>query len=491
MSAGPCRRCGVARRLRTWAGCLGVLAGFSSAGPREGAVQAPQRDGALTLVGTSSVTGLVTTTDATPRPLRRAKVTLSSGLVTTPRAVLTDDNGAYVFTGLAPGNYTIVATRAGFITGAYGSTRPGSTQGVPVAVVAGQTTSGLDIRLARGAVVTGTVRSASGQPVPDFQVSVMPASGLTLEQIARQMTSTTDDRGIYRVFGLAAGDYVVMARPSNLSAVELRRVSADEVRRAQAAMTSSISATAPLAGASAPVPVATVAAPAATLTYAPVFHPGTADPAAATVVRLAAGEERAGVDLTTVIVPTARVAGTLVDVEGRPASNTMVNIQRVDGTQMLEPDLGRFSARTNAAGQFGITNVVPGRYRVVARSAPAPAARPDGPARQRVDDGTGDDDGERDDGRGRRILGPGGHRRGRPRCGWPRAALAAGHEGIRPNRLRRRRSASPCRGESIEGDDRERAGAGRACRPRQHDDVAGAHVNKGGRHLRDPGSGAE
>ena len=294
--------------------------------------QAPQRDGAPTLVGTSSVTGLVTTNDATPRPLRRVKVTLSSGLVTTPRAVLTDDNGAYLFTGLAPGNYTIVATRAGFITGAYGSTRPGSTQGVPVAVVAGQTTSGLDIRLARGAVVTGTVRSTSGQPVPDFQVSVVPSSGLGLEQVARQMTSTTDDRGIYRVFGLAAGDYVVMARPSNLAALELRRVSAEEVRRAQGAMNSSISLTAPLAGASAPAPVAAVAPP-ATLTFAPVFHPGTADPAAATIVRLAAGEERAGVDLTTVIVPTARVAGTLVDVEGRPAANTTVNIQRLDGSR--------------------------------------------------------------------------------------------------------------------------------------------------------------
>ena len=336
--------------------------------------QAPQRDGAPVPVGTSSVTGRVTTTDATPRPLRRVKVTLSSGLVTTPRSVLTDDNGVYLFTGLAPGNYTIVATRAGFITGAYGSTRAGSTQGVPVAVVAGQTTSGLDIGLARGAVVTGTVRSASGQPVPDFQVSVVPATGLTIEQLGRQATSTTDDRGIYRVFGLAAGDYVVMARPSNLAALELRRVSAEEVRRAQGAMASSVSLTAPVAGASASAPVATVAR-AETLTFAPVFHPGTADPAAATIVRVAAGEERAGVDLTTVIVPTARVAGTLVDAEGRPAANTNVNIQSIDGRQAMVMDLGRLSARTNAAGQFATTNVLPGRYRVVARSAPAPAGR--------------------------------------------------------------------------------------------------------------------
>ncbi len=337
--------------------------------------QAQTRDGAAAPVGAATITGVVRTDEVAPRPLRRVKITVASGLIATPRSVLTDDNGAYVLGGLAAGNYTVVAARPGYIASAYGSRSVGSTQGVPVTVADGQVVTGIDIRLARGAVVTGTVRSQAGQPVPDFQVQVVPTSGLSIEQLARQASATTDDRGVYRVYGLMPGDYLVAARPSNLATQELRRVTADELRWAQGAMSSSVSATAPgLAGAPASRPAPPAPGPATT--YATVFHPGTADPAGAAPVKLAAGEERSGVDLTTVLVPTARIAGTLIDAAGQPLAATAVNIQRLDAAQVLGPvAMVRLSARTNAAGEFSTSNVVPGRYRVMARSAPRPTGR--------------------------------------------------------------------------------------------------------------------
>jgi hypothetical protein len=56
--------------------------------------------------------------------------------------------------------------------------------------------------------------------------------------------------------------------------------------------------------------------------FAPVFYPSTSDPLAATVVALAAGEERDGIDLRMQFVPTFKIAGVVFD---RTACRAMRN----------------------------------------------------------------------------------------------------------------------------------------------------------------------
>jgi hypothetical protein len=66
------------------------------------------RDKPAEPTGTASIAGIVVTADERQQPVRRVSVMLASGQVATPRTVVTDDEGRFEFTALAPGNYTLV-----------------------------------------------------------------------------------------------------------------------------------------------------------------------------------------------------------------------------------------------------------------------------------------------------------------------------------------------------------------------------------------------
>ena len=67
-----------------------------------------------------------------------------------------------------------------------------------------------------GSVITGTVVDEYGEATAGTQVRVMryvmQGGRRTLQQAG---TGSTDDRGIYRVYGLQPGDYIVSAVPRN------------------------------------------------------------------------------------------------------------------------------------------------------------------------------------------------------------------------------------------------------------------------------------
>src|SRR6185436_14294570 len=102
-----------------------------------------------------------------------------------------------------------------------------------------------------------------------------------------------------------AGDFIVVAAPQDLP--EVRMITADEMRWAQAGAPSS------LAGAVAPPPPP----PGPTVGLAPIYYPGAADITAATTLTLNFGDERQGVDFQLQAVPTARVEGSVLDADGR------------------------------------------------------------------------------------------------------------------------------------------------------------------------------
>jgi len=185
-------------------------------------------------------------------------------------------------------------------------------------------------------------------------------------------TTVTDDRGVYRIYGLPAGDYTVMAqvRPGpGADSSELQEVSPGEVRRALSEVRSTFRAPS-RPGLPPPPPAAPALSEARrTVALAPVFYPGTSLLAHARPIRLAAAEERRGIDFVMDYVPTAMVQGYVSLAEGLPPPRVSLTGQNPSG--FSEPQRG---ALADADGRFLIKGVAPGTYTVIARSGRAVAS---------------------------------------------------------------------------------------------------------------------
>lgn len=345
--------------------CVMLVAGVSAAQQRD--VRPTAKPAPVTPAGKGTdVSVVVVSDDQAARPLRRVSVSLQLGLLSAPRTVVTNDDGRAVFTAVEPGNYLLIAFKPGYVRTYYGSRTPGRGPGVAVAVLAGKPVPELRLKVPRGAVIAGTVRSVNGRPAANQMVQVVSPNALknlSLEAISESTTSTatTDDRGMYRVYGLAPGSYIVSVSSAGMRE-EFRQVTAEQVQWASA-----LSASGTLQAASEPPPPA----PSAPASFSTVFYPGTAVAADAQPVAVEAGQERLGVDFGIMLVPTAQIRGRLVDDEGRPQPNQSVSLRAPASTPMgLEfiESMGTGSGRTGADGTFTLAAVKPGRYTLSARA---------------------------------------------------------------------------------------------------------------------------
>jgi uncharacterized protein (DUF2141 family) len=338
---------------------------------RDGGVQT-----AANAAGAGVLVGSVVTDTASPQPVRRATVRLSGESTATSRVVGTDDDGRFVFDRLPAGTYTVSATKAGLVRSFHGSTRPGVGPGVPVAIGTGEKVD-VTIRLLPGAVITGVVTNPRGQPVQGITVAAVSA-GLSGSAPPAPVRVVTDDRGVYRVFGLAPGEYVVFAVPEivpapygrgSALAPEVTAVSAADVQWAK--NIGAVSAPGAKGASQPPPPLRPVA-------YAPVFYPGTTDAAGAAPVRVASGDEIGGIDVPLRIASLARVTGTTVDGGGQPiTSGRQVTLVPKRGDRPTSVDAFVASgaiqlprADVSATG-FVFSGVAPGEYTLIARSGAA------------------------------------------------------------------------------------------------------------------------
>lgn len=340
--------------------------------------QTPARDATRNAVGTATVSGVVVTDDVSARPLRRVRVALQSNDLRAPIAAVTDDEGRFVLPGVVAGHYTVMASRPGYVDTILGAPA-GGILGAPIAVVDGQQLTGLTIRVPRGAVITGTIRYPSGRPAPGVQVQVSPVKTVGGRQRNRFTTRfsivRTDDRGVYRHFGLAPGDYIVqmMAGDGPVGPGDRKRqTTGPEVTWAER-----------LASSPSPTPPnqANAPPPGRVLLPAPIYYPGTTDASAARVITLGSGEERDGIDLVVDYVVTARLSGHVFDLDGRPRSGVTVRLTGKAGlsiADMIESLVGQ-GDRTDEDGAFTIDAVPPGEYTLTSQAksasdAPKPAA---------------------------------------------------------------------------------------------------------------------
>jgi hypothetical protein len=327
---------------------------------------------AQTPAPSASISGTVTTTDTPGRPLARVVVTLTGTELRPALTVITDTEGRFAFTGLPAGRFTLTAAKPPYLTVSHGQTNPGLGSGVPIAVEAGAQIAGLTVKMPRGAVITGKVLDDFGRPLPGAVIlPLQPRTerGETRLIQAGPSVARTDGQGIYRAYGLAPGEYTVIAcPPGDYRVIDascgafgggLRRVQAAEIEwaRQQLRATDQHGSTRKNAGSSAPR--AGEPAQGRTFAYAGVFYPGTTDESAAQKVTLGAGEERDGIDFTLQPQPTARIEGRVVGPSGEPVTNARLGFGPMAGGVMSAP---------SADGTFSHRDLLPGRYWIDARA---------------------------------------------------------------------------------------------------------------------------
>jgi protocatechuate 3,4-dioxygenase beta subunit len=344
--------------------------------------------------GAATISGTVID-DQNGQPIRKARVSIRGQELRSERVALTDDDGRFAVGGLPPGQFTVMATKPAYLSAYHGSRRPGRGPGRPMAVAAGAAVHTLTLRMARGGVITGTVLGPYGLPLQNARVRLQISQQRDGERVwvSSGPTIMSDDRGVYRLFGLQPGTYLVSALPANSGTfAETRQLSDDDMRAAMQELQTPPPPP-PAASGSPPPPTGPVdpmaarrggpviaPAPPGPLPPAPrsgravvlgtVYYPGTVVEQEATPVEVTVGQEVVNVNIPVVYVPASRVEGRVTMADGTPPA-ARVQITLMTSTPNATSS---FPVRTNTDGTFQALSVQPGRYALVARVMHTPAA---------------------------------------------------------------------------------------------------------------------
>jgi len=160
----------------------------------------PRRGGAIT--------GRVLADDG--RPLINATVLVSGVGVNAAGGeqgtARTDGKGDFRVADLAPGTYTITAQAPGYVT-------------APKVAIDGSEKDyyrlgdAVTIRMVKGGVITGKVINSGGEPIVGGRVRairVRASDGRPVRAPESVLERQTDDRGVYRLYGLEPGSYLVV-----------------------------------------------------------------------------------------------------------------------------------------------------------------------------------------------------------------------------------------------------------------------------------------
>ena len=242
----------------------------------------------------------------------------------------TDHDGFYRLANVAAGSYEVAPSAPAFIP--VDSQRAGRT----VVVGEDENVEGINFALVRGGVIMGKVVDADGRPVILQQVDIFTADAFnrpppqSQQQQAQQRAifplsnATTDDRGIYRMYGLRAGRYKVATGRS------------DETFAGGFSQQRS--------------------------TYNQVFHPDVTDQARARIIEVTEGSEATNVDIALgAALRSFSVSGRIVDEKGLPVPNIPFALQRL---ALQRGEFINSPVTSDAHGDFYAEGLVPGKYQI-------------------------------------------------------------------------------------------------------------------------------
>lgn len=243
----------------------------------------------------------------------------------------TDNDGRYRLTQVPAGNYRVTTLAPVYVSPI---DSPGFFErGKTVKVEEGETLENLDFKLIRGGVITGKVTDASGKPLIEERMSVWKVEpdgrkGMWNPVSTNYVMMMTDDRGVYRLYGLPEGRYLISA--------------------GEAANSQRLYQRGP--------------------TYRRTFYPDATDEAQAQAIEVTPGSETKDIDLrlSADALKGSTVTIRVVDAEtGAPLPGQSVSIntiisERYTGAQYFEV--------ADARGIVRMDRVLPGRYGVTVRS---------------------------------------------------------------------------------------------------------------------------
>src|SRR5437667_838747 len=159
--------------------------------------------------GTGSISGRVTIGDKPAPGIVMAVSGLNQEM--SGRQVTSDADGRFRIDGLNAGQFMIMPIAPVYVLPASPMFGPGKS----INLASGDSIDVIDFKLTKGGVITGRLMDADGHPVIEERISLLSVDengAPTRQQFPRIYNSQmyqTDDRGVYRIFGLPAGRYKV------------------------------------------------------------------------------------------------------------------------------------------------------------------------------------------------------------------------------------------------------------------------------------------
>jgi len=251
-----------------------------------------------------------------------------------PRAT-TDQDGIYHLLNVSSGSYQIQLAKL-----AYVHVDLNEDLGRTIEVGEGENIEDIDFALVKGGVLTGKVTDSEGRPLIEELINIYRQESLAKADTQAQqviVSSQTDDRGTYRVYGLPAGKYKISAGRGQETRMGLMV--------GQAASRQ-------------------------------VFYPNTEDQSKAEIIELAEGAEISGIDFKLgPALSVFSVTGRVMDSNtGEPIPNFQFGVSRIRKSQF--PEVGIADSQvTDAKGEFVIDGLIPGIYSVFIFGESKPARR--------------------------------------------------------------------------------------------------------------------
>lgn len=292
---------------------------------------------------TGSISGRVTIGEKPAPGILIAVGGLNSSM---PTAQTTSDaDGNYRIGGLAAGQINVTPVAPVYVV----PVSPMFGQGRVVNLAANEAVEGIDFKLTRGGVITGRITDADGRPVVEQRVSLISvdengaiARGPTYRS-SNFMMNQTDDRGVYRIYGLPAGHYKVSV--------------GEDAGRSSGLRVSGY--------------------------YQRVYYPDASEINKAGIVDVNEGGEAKNIDLKLGrLSSTYSVSGRIIDADtGQPLPGVYFSFGAVQQNQNQSYVSGTSGPAnpTNSQGEFRMEGLSPGRYVLVVNSQgvnPNLASRP-------------------------------------------------------------------------------------------------------------------
>jgi hypothetical protein len=286
-----------------------IAAGSTVVGPQRPAPAAP---------ATGSIRGRVVTDDGQPIVNVDVRVARRAGSDAGSRIAATDETGGFIVNDLYPGSYSIYVNAPGY-------TYPDLPDPTPTTPSTYRPGDFATITMMRGGVITGTVTNESGEPVVAIGITailVRDHNNKPVRPVPAPYQRNTDDRGVYRIYGLRPGRYIVRAGGGSQP---------------------------PMSGYRA---------------FVPTYHPSSARETAVEVA-VRRGEESTGIDITFRSdrghVLSGTVSGSAAGIT-RPVAVTLVDAS-IDFQQAIDNQM-----LTGESSSFAIYGVPDGEYDIQARS---------------------------------------------------------------------------------------------------------------------------